>query len=1295
MKPAAKKKLAIALGILVLLAIIASLLLPKLIDPNQYHGRIVLELEKALGGRARIGHITWGILKGLWLEIDGFEINGASALPLDFRLSRIYADVSILPLLKKKIVLNNLRLERPDVQLRLQPGPQEATQERKPPAAGAKPAGIALPIEIEEVLITNGRVRLEESLILPGKPVARDFGDIEIKANNLAPGRELLFDISMTDKAASGLGALKAQGTFAGLTDSLTLQNPKLIVHAIVSALHTDALKPYLGNAPWVQRLSGNLSMAVNYEGDLGSHHHAEGSIDISRVAFSEPSLWEAALPGAETKIAYRADLQADDLTVENLEVKLGNLSMRARGSVLGLKMRPVIKNAAFSADLLLLDSVPLVPWKLLGGSAAFLRSLLEGGGKVKIEQAVLPPIDLTEPSAVFEALLPGIDLTSQISGASLELSPGIPRIKNIDANVRLLQGIAQVQVLGAQFTTVDLPSISGKVTKLFEEPTVEATVRGPLRVDKDPAEDLGAFLRRCGLDEVSGSADLDATVVVETSQPEKVQVQGNIGLRDVQAKISLSPARLEGLRADLAITPEAAKVTNLSTNVVLPSAASAPGGRFTLELQGRVDEWSRQPAVTLQRFKTSPVSLPVVASLVPWEKLGESSEPLKETLLNGGTVTIQEAALPRIELFNLPKNPAQLLPRAKAAASFADLVVEPSSILPRFEEIKGRVNLEDGVLTATGVQGRVGPLSLPDLNIRVTQMDDHPKVAVRAKGPLQVAATRDAKVEELLMRYGLKALTVSADIDMRVDFDQRQPDDWIAAGSLVLAGGRAETYPEAVVMDNVQGRVTVNRRKSMNITAEDITAQVNQSPVRLSGKVLGVATPNLVIDVKAYTKQLDLVHLRELFPALKKHGLAGMLDMDLDIYIPYAAAKKSRLTGMLATQNLNLRLPDIIVEKGDAELSLTGDTATIKRVHMQVNDQVLAITGKIANPVEPNIALVVTSPDLNLDRLLPQEKAEKSGEKSSQEAGARAQEKTAKAELPPMARNMVAQLEVNAKQGQYKSLIFQNLKLDAVYDRGVIKQFDLELDTEGGRVATKGSVDLRDPEHSTFTASPNITSLMVEKITPVLGNPDVSVSGPISLSGQLQGRTGSSEDFLASLHGNLDARIGPGKLARIGTGGEIVARMFSLTSVRGILTGGVFENFASTGLPYQRVSVQASLNNGNMDLTNFRFESDAMNIDAQGRINLLEKQMDVGARLKPLGTVSTAMGAVPLVGKVAASLTEIRFNVSGPWEDPRVSIIPGQGIADSIQDQARGVGSTIKGAADLLGREENKWIRK
>ncbi|MCX5877852.1 MAG: hypothetical protein NTY44_01910, partial [Deltaproteobacteria bacterium] len=136
--------------------------------------------------------------------------------------------------------------------------------------------------------------------------------------------------------------------------------------------------------------------------------------------------------------------------------------------------------------------------------------------------------------------------------------------------------------------------NLSGKVAKLFEAPLIDVTVKGPVQVSNQPPEDLAAFFRRCGMEEVNGSADFDAAVVVDTSQPENVQIKGNIGLRNVQAKTTLSPVRLEGLRADLAIAPDAANITNLSTAVSVPAGPSAPGGRFDLRLEARVDEWSR-----------------------------------------------------------------------------------------------------------------------------------------------------------------------------------------------------------------------------------------------------------------------------------------------------------------------------------------------------------------------------------------------------------------------------------------------------------------------------------------------------------------------------------------------------------------------------------------------------------------------------------------------------------------------------------------------------------------------------
>ena len=261
MKSAARKKLTIILGILVLLAIIAALLVPRLIDPNQYHGRIVSELENALGGTVRIGRITWGITNGVWIEAEDFSVAGSSAMPVDFKLPRFYANVSIPPLLKKKIVVKNLRLESPEAQVRLAPSRQEPAQKPESPPAGTKPAGIALPIEIEELILTRGRVQVLDSLTLPGQQVVHAFSDVAITATNMALGQVMAFDVAMRDDAPAGVGALKAKGTFSGLTEAFTLENAKLTVKATLSPLHIEAVKPYLPSSPLVQRLGGSVSL--------------------------------------------------------------------------------------------------------------------------------------------------------------------------------------------------------------------------------------------------------------------------------------------------------------------------------------------------------------------------------------------------------------------------------------------------------------------------------------------------------------------------------------------------------------------------------------------------------------------------------------------------------------------------------------------------------------------------------------------------------------------------------------------------------------------------------------------------------------------------------------------------------------------------------------------------------------------------------------------------------------------------------------------------------------------------
>ena len=145
MKTHTWKKSGIILGILALVLVIIGIVTPKLLDLNRYHGYIVSEVKKAVGGQVKLGRISWGITHRIWLEVDGFSIIDASAFPGDVKLTHIYTSVSIPQLLSKKVVLKNLRLKSSGVKFRLEP----ATKETGQPADGTKSASVHLPVEIE------------------------------------------------------------------------------------------------------------------------------------------------------------------------------------------------------------------------------------------------------------------------------------------------------------------------------------------------------------------------------------------------------------------------------------------------------------------------------------------------------------------------------------------------------------------------------------------------------------------------------------------------------------------------------------------------------------------------------------------------------------------------------------------------------------------------------------------------------------------------------------------------------------------------------------------------------------------------------------------------------------------------------------------------------------------------------------------------------------------------------------------------------------------------------------------
>jgi uncharacterized protein involved in outer membrane biogenesis len=113
------RKLGIAIAVIVVLVIAAILMVPHLIDVNQYHSQIQSQLQKRLGRQVTLGNM------GLRLFPPAFDVeNTTIAEDPHFATNRPFAtadklavSVKFWPLLRKQLEVNSLELVHPHIEL--------------------------------------------------------------------------------------------------------------------------------------------------------------------------------------------------------------------------------------------------------------------------------------------------------------------------------------------------------------------------------------------------------------------------------------------------------------------------------------------------------------------------------------------------------------------------------------------------------------------------------------------------------------------------------------------------------------------------------------------------------------------------------------------------------------------------------------------------------------------------------------------------------------------------------------------------------------------------------------------------------------------------------------------------------------------------------------------------------------------------------------------------------------------------------------------------------------------------
>ncbi len=230
-------------ALLVVIVVIAAVVLPMVIDPNDYKDEIAATVEKQTGRTLNIeGDLALSVFPWLGLDIGPTQLSNAEGFdaPYMARMEAVEVRVKLLPLLRKQLEVNTVRLDGlrlnlgknkqgetnwADITARLEAADKQAGQ----PAdggdkAGTTPTGGALNrLVIGGIEVSDAQLRWDDR----STDALYEINELSFTTGAIEPGEafdlDLRFQVAATQPVVSGQFKLNGDILLAEAMDAVTI----------------------------------------------------------------------------------------------------------------------------------------------------------------------------------------------------------------------------------------------------------------------------------------------------------------------------------------------------------------------------------------------------------------------------------------------------------------------------------------------------------------------------------------------------------------------------------------------------------------------------------------------------------------------------------------------------------------------------------------------------------------------------------------------------------------------------------------------------------------------------------------------------------------------------------------------------------------------------------------------------------------------------------------------------------------------------------------------------------------
>ncbi|HAR48835.1 MAG TPA: hypothetical protein DCR81_01720 [Smithella sp.] len=356
--------------------------------------------------------------------------------------------------------------------------------------------------------------------------------------------------------------------------------------------------------------------------------------------------------------------------------------------------------------------------------------------------------------------------------------------------------------------------------------------------------------------------------------------------------------------------------------------------------------------------------------------------------------------------------------------------------------------------------------------------------------------------------------------------------------------------------------------------------------------------------------------------------------------------------TRLLKTKDLGLQSTEGEVNLRDVkgQMAIDDKLIHIDNLSFKLGQSGFNLAGDITDLALPKVTLALNSPYVgsdDLSRLISLSYPKKEGNASS-------------------AMELNATLKLDA--GKFGDIDFKKLNAGLKYSQSIIDVETLEAGAFDGKFKAKGRVAIHPSGQNRYDANISINNMSLEKIQSYLGIGDRTISGKLSLTGDLYASGRNAEDLKKTAAGTFQVRAEKGVLKKF----SALSKIFSLLNFYQMAKLKL-PDMTTQGMTYNKISARTSIKDGVFSSEDFFIDSDSIQLSGSGKVDYLKKKIDCIVGIHPLQTLDVIVSKIPIAGWIITDekgkLITVNFKIDGTWDNPKVTPINVKSIGKGTLD--------------------------